>query len=138
MLRSILWIVLILSLAKSFAGESVVLQLKWQHQFQIAGFYVALEKGFYKEKGFDVEINDRNLQSTPVEYVLSGRATFGISDSSIVLHRMKNKLVVVLANIFQHSPLVFLTLSSSEIRTPEGLVNKRVMYQKGIDDAPLI
>lgn len=137
MFRFILLIVLIILPVKSFATDSVVLQLKWQHQFQFAGFYAALEKGFYKEQGFDVEIRARNLQSTPVDDVISGRATFGISDSSIVLHRMKNKPVVVLASIFQHSPLVLLTLSSSGLRAPESLINKRIMYQKGTDDAPL-
>jgi signal transduction histidine kinase len=50
---------------------------------------------------------------------------------------MNKKPVVVLASFFQHSPLVLLSLSSSSIRSPEDLINKRVMYQKGIDDAPL-
>jgi signal transduction histidine kinase/CheY-like chemotaxis protein len=137
MLQKFFIIFLVLSSIKSVADDSVVLQLKWQHQFQFAGFYAALEKGYYKEQGFDVEIREHNKQTSPVEEVLAGRATFGISDSSIVLHRMKKKPVVVLASFFQHSPLVLLSLSSSGIRSPEDLINKRVMYQKGIDDAPL-
>ena len=139
--KCLFFVVLVLTLfftsIKSVADDSVVLQLKWHHQFQFAGFYAALEKGYYKEQGFDVEIRAHNKQTSPVEEVLAGRATFGISDSSIVLHRMKNKPVVVLASFFQHSPLVLLSLSSSDIRSPDDLINKRVMYQKGIDDAPL-
>lgn len=141
MLKSLLFVVLFFTLVftsiKSVADDSVVLQLKWHHQFQFAGFYAALEKGFYKEQGFDVEIRAHNKKNSPIEEVMAGRATFAISDSSIVLHRMKNKPVVVLASFFQHSPLVLLSLSSSGIRSPEDLINKRVMYQKGIDDAPL-
>src|SRR5262245_50887028 len=38
------------------ALEKVSLQLKWLHQFQFAGYYVALEKGFYRDAGLDVEI----------------------------------------------------------------------------------
>jgi len=30
-------------------AEPIVLQLKWKHQFQFAGFYMALEKGFYRD-----------------------------------------------------------------------------------------
>ena len=41
------------------AAEVVDLQLRWHHQFQFAGYYAALEKGFYKEEGLDVA-------STPV------------------------------------------------------------------------
>ncbi len=36
--------------------ENVTLQLKWKHQFQFAGYYAALEKGFYRQAGLDVKI----------------------------------------------------------------------------------
>ena len=137
MFKSLFFALFVLFSFAPIANDTVVLQLKWHHQFQFAGFYAAIEQGYYKEAGFNVEIRAHNQNNSPVDEVLSGRATFGISDSSIVLHRMKNKPVVVLASFFQHSPLVLLSLSSSEIRSPEDLINKRVMYQKGIDDAPL-
>lgn len=117
--------------------EKVVLQLKWLHQFQFAGFYMALEKGFYDEAGFDVEIKERDITKSPVEQVLTGKATFGISDSSIVLNRLQGKPVVALAAVFQNSPLVLATLASSNIRRPEDLIGKSVMYQRGIDGAVL-
>ena len=137
MLKKILCLFFAISSIQSFAEDSVILQLKWVHQFQFAGFYAALEQGYYKEAGFDVEIRAHNKKNSPVEEVLAGRATFGIADSSIVLHRLKGNPVVVLASFFQHSPLVLLTLSSSGLRSPEDLINKRIMYQNGIDDAPL-
>ena len=34
--------------------ETVVLQLKWFHQFQFAGYYAAVEKGFYRDAGLNV------------------------------------------------------------------------------------
>jgi ABC-type nitrate/sulfonate/bicarbonate transport system substrate-binding protein len=36
--------------------EKVSLQLSWFDQFQFAGYYIAKEKGFYKEVGLDVDI----------------------------------------------------------------------------------
>jgi len=36
--------------------DSVTLKLKWKHQFQFAGYYAALEKGFYRQAGLDVNI----------------------------------------------------------------------------------
>ena len=36
--------------------KKVTLQLAWFDQFQYAGYYIAKEKGFYKELGLDVEI----------------------------------------------------------------------------------
>ena len=40
------------------ALDSVSLQLKWKHQFQFAGYYAALEQGFYRHAGLDVTIRE--------------------------------------------------------------------------------
>ena len=37
-----------------YANETVRLQLKYKHQFQFAGYYVAIEKGYYDTEGLDV------------------------------------------------------------------------------------
>ncbi|MCK4709159.1 MAG: ABC transporter substrate-binding protein, partial [Gammaproteobacteria bacterium] len=39
--------------------EKVTIQLKWYHQFQFAGYYAAIEKGFYAEEGLQVELRQR-------------------------------------------------------------------------------
>jgi len=120
-----------------YALDSVTLQLKWKHQFQFAGYYAAQKQGFFEEEGFDVKINEVDFNRSTSEIVLSGDAEFGISDSSLVLSRLKGKPVVIVAAIYQHSPLVLLTLKSSHILSPIELKGKRVMYQKNIDDAVL-
>ena len=118
--------------------ESIVLQLKWKHQFQFAGYYAAKHKGFYKEAGFDVTIRQRDPKTSTIEDVLEGRAQFGVADSSIVLQRLLNKPVVVTSTVFQHSPLVLMSLANSGIRNITDLVNKKIMFQRGIDDASLL
>ena len=40
------------------ALDQVSLQLKWKHQFQFAGYYAALEQGFYRDAGLDVSIRE--------------------------------------------------------------------------------
>jgi len=110
----------------------VTLQLKWKHQFQFAGFYAALEKGFYREAGFDVELKAIAPGIEPVEEVLSGRAQFGLSNSELALYRMQGKPVTSLAAIIQHSPIVLLSLKKSNILSPQDLIGKRVMYPQGV------
>src|SRR5262245_65710538 len=63
----------------------VRLQLKWRHQFQFAGFYAALEKGYYREAGFAVTIIPLIPGTDPVETVLNGGADFGVASSELVL-----------------------------------------------------
>ena len=120
-----------------YANEKVILKLKWVHQFQFAGYYAAKEQGYYQELGFDVDIQELNLKNSPIDNVLAKDATFGITDSSIVLHRLNKKPVVVLSTIYQHSPLVLMALAESNIRSPEDLINKKVSFQKGIDGASI-
>ncbi len=41
--------------------EKVRLQLKWVQQFNFAGYVAAIEKGFYREAGLDVELIEGKL-----------------------------------------------------------------------------
>ena len=120
------------TVAASDEIETITLQLKWQHQFQFAGYYAAVEKGFYREVGLDVNIQalGSDLKS-PIDQVLSGAAQYGVMDSSLVKYRLNGKPVVVLAVIFQKSPLAWLVRRDSGIRGPHDLVGKRAMHLAG-------
>ncbi|MGD2117555.1 MAG: ABC transporter substrate-binding protein [Chromatiales bacterium] len=119
-------------------AEKVTIQLKWQHQFQFAGYYAALEKGFYAEQGLDVELRERSNSSPYIDEVVAGKAQYGVADTSLLLARMQGQPVVLLAQIFQHSPVVLITRKDSDIRRPYELAGKRIMYDsKGQGDAPL-
>ncbi|GFE60570.1 ABC transporter substrate-binding protein [Geobacter sp. AOG2] len=105
----------------------ITLQLKWKHQFQFAGYYAAIEKGYYRDAGLMVTLREATQGVVPAETVLSGDAQFGVGDSSLVLLRAKGKPVVALAAILQHSPLCLLALSENHIRNVHDLAGKRVM-----------
>ena len=115
LLLSALLITAPLSAANEPELERVTLQLAWYHQFQFAGYYAAKQQGYFQEAGFDVEIrhgghDDYGRPIDPVEDVMFGRADFGVSRSDLLLYHSQGLPVVVLANIMQRSPLVFLTL----------------------------
>jgi ABC-type nitrate/sulfonate/bicarbonate transport system substrate-binding protein len=74
---------------------------------QFAGFYAALEKGYYREAGFDVTIIPATPGTDPVEIVLNGGADFGVTSSELVLRHARGDLVVVLC---LHLPALPLTL----------------------------
>ena len=107
--------------------EPVTLQLFWQHQFEFAGYYAAKEKGYYKEAGFEVEIKEYESGMNVTEEVLSGRADFGTASSAATLDYLQGKPIKLLANIFKHSALVFLSQRSSNIRLPQDLIGKKIM-----------
>ena len=113
--------------AQKHAPEAVVLQLKWTHLFQFAGFYMAKEKGYYEAAGLEVSIREKGPGVNIVRDVLSGEATYGVSDSALVLERLRGNPVVALNAVFQHSPLVLLSLKSAGIETVTDLRGRRVM-----------
>ncbi len=134
-----LWVlVFLLALATGASGQirekkRVVVQLSWKHQFQFAGYYAAAEKGYYQEAGLDVDIVEAQKPVNDiVEEVLSGRATYGIGNSELVIHYMHGDPIVVLASMFQHSPTVLAVRQSSTIFTPQDLIGKSIeMNVKG-------
>jgi NMT1/THI5 like len=76
-----------LVLAASHPGaalDQVSMQLKWKHQFQFAGYYAALEKGFYRDAGLDVVIREGGPGIDVSEAVASGGADFGVCSSSVL------------------------------------------------------
>jgi len=108
--------------------DTVTLQLKWRHQFQFAGYYAALEKGFYKEAGLVVKIIE-NTGEDASKNVLEGRAEFGIAMSDLILLRSEGYNVVALAAIYQHSPLVILVPKKTGIDNLHALSGKRIMIE---------
>ncbi len=107
--------------------EKVRLQLKWFTQFQFAGYFAAIEQGYYAEEGLDVEINERVLDVNFVNQVASGQADFGVGDSGLLSQYAQGEPIVALAAIFQHNPLVFISLQDSGIISPYEMIGKRVM-----------
>jgi signal transduction histidine kinase len=115
------------TLAAQVPLERVRLQLKWTHQFQFAGYYAAVEQGYYREAGLDVELIEAQAGRDPTEEVLAGRAEYGVGNSDLLLFRHRGEPVVVLAAIFQHSPMVLLVRSASGVTDLQGLHDRELM-----------
>jgi diguanylate cyclase (GGDEF)-like protein/PAS domain S-box-containing protein len=126
MLRALV-LLLILASGAAQALDSVTLQLKWRHQFQFAGYYAALEKGYYRDAGLDVKLVEATPATNVVEEVVAGRAHYGVGTSELLLARRESP-VVALAVIFQHSPLILLA-REDKIGNLHQLAEQKVMLE---------
>jgi len=126
---SILLILSVQSYAKKHF-DKVSIQLNWKHQFEFAGYYMAKEKGFYKNSGLDVQIKEYKNGINIVDSVLSGKSTFGVGYPTLILQRAKGKKIILLAAIFQSSPNVLLSLKSSGINSFKDFKGKKIMMSK--------
>ncbi|MEJ2764196.1 ABC transporter substrate-binding protein [Photobacterium sp. MCCC 1A19761] len=122
----------------AFALEPVSLQLRWLHQAQFAGFYMAKEQGFYRDAGLDVTIKPGGNHKVPITEVLSGRAEFGVGNTEVLVAYGHGFPVTAMAAIFQQSPSVLITRADRDIQTIHDLIGKRVMMFAGAEDAELL
>ena len=116
------------------AMHSVNLQLSWSHAFQFAGYYAAKEQGYYREAGLDVDIQEAQPGSDPLNNVLDGKAQYGVGNSSLLLARKTGQPVVALAVIFQHSALVLIARQTRAARGVHDIIDKRVMLEPQSDE----
>src|ERR1700681_2179260 len=97
---------LLLSSHPAAALDQVSLQLKWKHQVQFAGYYAALEQGFYRDAGLDVAIREGGPDIDVAATVASGKADFGVCNSSVMRKRAMGHPLVVAAPHFPASPAI--------------------------------
>lgn len=127
-IKSLLIIFLLyLNLFASETYRDITLQLSWLHQFQFAGYYVAKEKGFYKDVGLDVTINEFNFKLDIHKVLEKKEAEFVVGRTSFIIDKIAGKDLVALASIYQHSPMMLLVREDSNIKTVKDLKNKNIM-----------
>ncbi|WP_248283767.1 ABC transporter substrate-binding protein [Ureibacillus chungkukjangi] len=115
--------------ATSSSGDlaPVTLQLKWVPQAQFAGYYVALEKGYYKEEGLDVTIAPGGPDIVPEQQVANGAAQIGVDwVASLLPHIEQGMPLIQIAQIYQESGLLLISKKDAGITSPKDLAGKNV------------
>lgn len=118
--------------------EQVTVMLKWLHQAQFAGNYVAVEEGFYEDNGLNVSILPFGFKKSPINSVADGDAEFGIAGAEeVILERSKGKPVKTVAVIFRTNPACFYTLKNSGIEKPTDFIGKTVGIERNGDGSDI-
>jgi NitT/TauT family transport system substrate-binding protein len=111
--------------AAQAADNKVTLQLKWVPQAQFAGYYVAKDKGFYKDAGLDVTIKPGGPDVAPEQVLVGGGADVVVDWMPAALAaREKGAKMVNIAQPFKHSGLELTCRADTGIKTPADLKNR--------------
>ena len=104
----------------------VTLQLKWVTQGQFAGYYAALEQGYYDDEGLNVTIRPGGPDIVPEQVVLGGQAEFGINwlDNTLAT-RDQGGTIVNIAQVFARSGMTELTWADSGLEEITDLRGKK-------------
>jgi NitT/TauT family transport system substrate-binding protein len=101
------------------AAEAVTVRLKWLHQAQFAGFYVAKDKGYYDAVGVDVSIQPGGSDFPAIQMVAGGSEQFGVTGADqILIARSKGVPVVAIAVIYRENPCCSRSRSRASPRPP--------------------
>lgn len=114
--------------------DTITLQLKWKHQFQFAGYYAAIEQRYYEEAGLYVKVKEAVSGNESIPSVLSNEAQYGVAASDLLISFNTGSPIVILANIFQHSPHVFLTIKNDASDNIHDFSGKSIMLEKHADE----
>jgi NitT/TauT family transport system substrate-binding protein len=107
--------------------QDLTLQLNWTHEAEFAGFYVADEKGFYRDAGLNVTIKDGGIGVDEQQLLLDKQVDVAV----LTFNDFKTGIgddqpVTTVAAIFQIPPPVFFSLEDSGIETPRNFTGRRI------------
>jgi len=106
------------------AQDAVTLQLKWVTQAQFAGYYVALENGYYDDVGLDVTILPGGPDIAPTQVIAGGGADVVVEWMPAALSARENGLPLVnIAQPFASSGMMLTCWNDVGIETPDDLAD---------------
>lgn len=107
--------------------QKVRLQLQWLPQSQFMGYYVAQQKGYYKEEGLDVEILPGGTDIIPEQNVYNGVADLGVSwMSRLMTYQAQGYELQEVAQTFQKSGMLLVSKKETGINSPKDLKGKKI------------
>jgi NitT/TauT family transport system substrate-binding protein len=109
------------------AEEQVKFALSWAPTGRDAGFYAALDRGYYKEEGLSVEILKGTGSGDTIRRVAVGTEEFGFADTAtLVVARSRGVQVKVVGMIHDKSLYAVYALKASGIKSPKDLEGKKI------------
>jgi NitT/TauT family transport system substrate-binding protein len=112
--------------------QKVVFALNWFPVGDHAAYWVALEKGYYRQRGLDVDMQNSKGSGDSIAKVDTGRADVGLADSAVVIaSAARGTRIKVVGMVFDKSPLNIWSRKEAPITKPKDLEGKSVAAPPG-------
>jgi NitT/TauT family transport system substrate-binding protein len=121
------------------AQDKLAVRLDWTPWGMHAGIHLASEKGWFKQNGLDVTVEDGNGSVTTVQLVGAGRFDVGnASLAPMMIARDKGLPVRAIANFVRKNDIGLLVPRGSNLKTPKDLAGKKIIFTAGSLEAPFL
>jgi NitT/TauT family transport system substrate-binding protein len=120
-------VLLALGAGTAQAADSVVFGLDWEVFGRHAGFFAALDKGYYAQEGLDVTIDPGTGGADAVKDVASGKFDFGFGDiGSLLVDRAAGLPVEAVAVVYGRAPQALWIRKDAGVTAPQDLAGKTI------------
>jgi NitT/TauT family transport system substrate-binding protein len=114
------------------ASEKANLILDWLIIGSHAGYYSALDKGFFKDQGIDMTIIPGKGSGYAVKTLGAGKVTFGYADlGAMIVGRSKGATNRMIGMLIGNAPYVLYSLEPNAVRKPKDLEGKSIASTRG-------
>jgi NitT/TauT family transport system substrate-binding protein len=114
----------------------VTFRLDWIVDGSHTCYFAALQQGFFRDEGLDVQILEGAGSGTTANLIANGTNDFGFSDAGVVAKAINDGAPIkMVMDIYQRNPSVIISLADTGITSPETLAGKNVGAAPG--EAPL-
>lgn len=105
----------------------VRLQLQWVTQAQFAGYFAAVDQGYYEEEGLDVEIVEGGVEIVPQTVLSDGSVDYAVAwVPKALASREQGAGITEVAQVFQKSGTLQVSFADKNITSAEDLAGKNV------------
>src|SRR5947209_15194766 len=112
--------------------QKVVFALNWFAVGDHAAYWVALDKGYYKSRGLEVELQNSKGSGDSIAKVDTGRADIGLADAVVVIPRVaQGAKIKIVGAVFDNTPLNIWTRKDTGITKPKDLEGKTLAAPPG-------
>ena len=118
--------------AQAPAQDNVSLRLNWYLGGLHVPFYYGVDRGFYRQEGINLTINEGRGSANTVQVVGAGTDTFGLADSSSIINLVsKGGEIKSVMNILSSTGFSVVSAASAGIRTPKDIEGKTLAVSPG-------
>jgi NitT/TauT family transport system substrate-binding protein len=114
------------------AAEKVTVRFTWKLKGEYAPLFVALDKGYYKDEGLDVDLAEGSGAQTVLKLVANGTEQFGYGPAVAVAQAVSKDIPVVVVALYQtKAPMGVISFPNVPFKTPKDLEGKRLAISVG-------
>src|SRR5438477_4852129 len=112
--------------------EKFTFALNWFAVGDHAAYWVALEKGYFTQRGLDVTLENSKGSGGSIAKVDTGRADAGLADTAVVIAALaRTAKIIIVGMVFDKTPLNVFSSKEKAILKPKDLEGKTIAAPPG-------